>query len=105
MRYSVTTAPLSRGADQTKSTVVREKRSGLAAGFVGRSGIRFGSKGVTGSDRLDVPDSPPAFSATAVKVYAVPFESPVIVQELFCELETLTVQLRPFGEEVNVIVV
>lgn len=105
MRYSAIIAPLSRGGDQVRRTVVRENRSGVAAGFDGVAGVRLESKGVTGSDQLDVLDRPPAFSAYAVNVYWVPLVRPVTTQELFLEPETDTVHERPLGDDVNVMVV
>ena len=105
MRYSAMLAPLSRGADHVKRTVVREKRSGAADGFEGVPGVRFSSKGATGSDCLDVPERPPAFSAIAVNVYVVPLVSPDTAHEVLREPETVTVHERPPGDDVNVMVV
>lgn len=105
MRYSAMPAPLSRGGDQVKRTVVREDRSGAADGFEGVPGVRFSSNGTTGSDCLEVPERPPAFSAIAVNVYVVPLVSPVTAHELLREPETVTVHERPPGDEMNVMVV
>ena len=105
MRYSATTAPLSRGAVHDRTIVVREKRSVAAAGLVGALGTRYGSNGVTASERCDVPDEPPPFAASAVKVYALPFVRPDTVHELLFDPVTATVHERPPGEAVNVMVV
>jgi hypothetical protein len=104
MRYSAILAPLSRGGDHDKRTVVREKRSGAATGLLGSPGVRIGSNGVTAPEGREVPDRPPAFSATAVNVYAVPLVRPVTVQELLRESVTDTVHVRPLGDDVNVMV-
>jgi len=104
MRYSAMLAPLSRGGDHVRRTVVREKRSGAAAGLVGSPGVRFSSNGTTELEGREVPERPPAFSATAVNEYAVPLVRPVTVQELLRESVTDTVHVRPLGDDVNVMV-